>query len=85
VTCFCEEGESITDEERSGWPATSRTEENTAKVHQIVCENCQLSGASKHRQRNRKILTGGLDVRNVRYCTSVFSGRTEKNHEGQSR
>ena len=28
--------ESVTDEERSGWPATSRTEENIAKVRQIV-------------------------------------------------
>jgi len=37
--------ESVTDEERSGRPATSKTEENIAKVHQIVRENRQLSGA----------------------------------------
>jgi hypothetical protein len=36
---FCEGRESVTDEERSGWPATSRTEENIAKVAQIVREN----------------------------------------------
>ena len=32
---FCEGRESVTDEERSGRPATSRTEENIAKVRQI--------------------------------------------------
>jgi hypothetical protein len=35
----------VTDKERSGWPATSRTEENTAKVCQIVRENRRLSAA----------------------------------------
>ena len=39
VKCFSEGRESVTDEERSGWPATSRTEENIAKVCQIVREN----------------------------------------------
>jgi hypothetical protein len=34
VTCFYEGRESVTDEERSGWPATSRTEENIANVRQ---------------------------------------------------
>ena len=32
VKRFSEERESVTDEERSGWPATSRTEENIAKI-----------------------------------------------------
>jgi hypothetical protein len=32
VTRFSEGRESATDEERSRWPATSRTEENIAKV-----------------------------------------------------
>ncbi|PNF22711.1 hypothetical protein B7P43_G07115 [Cryptotermes secundus] len=32
---------SVTDEER--WPATSRTDENSAKVHQITRENHQLT------------------------------------------
>ena len=40
---FCEGRESVTDEERSGWPATSITEENIAKVHQIVRENRRLT------------------------------------------
>jgi len=43
VKRFSEGRESVTDEERSGWPATSRTEENTAKVHQIVHENRRLT------------------------------------------
>jgi len=36
VKSFSEGRESVTDEERSGRPATSRTEENIAKIHQIV-------------------------------------------------
>jgi len=32
VKCFSEGRESVTDEERSGWPATSRTEENIEKI-----------------------------------------------------
>ena len=36
---FSEGRESVTDEERSGRPATSRTEENITKIHQIVHEN----------------------------------------------
>ena len=43
VKCFSEGRESVTDEERSGWPATSRTEENTAKIRQIMRENRQLT------------------------------------------
>jgi hypothetical protein len=43
VTRFPEGRESVTDEERSGWPATSRTEENIAQVPQIVGENHRLS------------------------------------------
>ena len=39
VKRFSEGRESVTDEERSGRPATSRTEENIAKVSQIVREN----------------------------------------------
>jgi hypothetical protein len=35
VTRFPGERESVTDEERSGRPATKRTEGNTAKVRQI--------------------------------------------------
>ena len=43
VKHFSEGRESVPDKERSGWPATSRTEENTAKVHQIVRENRRLT------------------------------------------
>jgi hypothetical protein len=63
VTCFFVGREIVTDEERSGRPATSKTEEDVAKVRQIVREN--------HRQANidreivRKILTEELDMRKV--------------------
>jgi transposase-like protein len=43
LTCFPEGRASGTNEESSGWPATSRTEENIAKVHQIVRENRRLT------------------------------------------
>ena len=53
---FSEGRESVTDEERSGRPATSGTEENVAKICQIVRENRRLtqehSRASEYRQRN---------------------------------
>ena len=45
VRRFSEGRESVTDEERSGRPETSRTEENITKIHQIVRENLRLSGA----------------------------------------
>jgi transposase len=45
VKRFSEGRESVSDDERSGWPGTSRTEENIAKIGQIVCENRSLSGA----------------------------------------
>ena len=40
---FSEGRESVTDEESSGRPATSRTEENIAKVRQILRENRRLT------------------------------------------
>jgi DNA invertase Pin-like site-specific DNA recombinase len=43
VKRFSEGRESVTDEERSGWPATSRTEENIGKILQMVRENFMLS------------------------------------------
>jgi len=46
VKRFSEGRESVTDEERSGRPATSRTEENIAKVRQIVRENRRLTVGS---------------------------------------
>ena len=45
VKRFSEGRESVIDEERSGRPATRRTEENIAKVRKFVRENRRLSGA----------------------------------------
>jgi len=75
VEHYSEGRESVTDEERSGWPATSRTEENIAKVRQIVHENRQLTVRSIAEQVNidretvRKILTEDLDMRKV--CSNM--------------
>jgi len=52
VKRFPEGRESVTDEERSGRPATSRTEENVAKIRQIVHENPQLTVRSLAEQVN---------------------------------
>jgi len=63
VKRFSEGRESITDEERSGRPATSRTEENIEKVRHILRENRRLTVRSIVEQVNidretvRKILT----------------------------
>jgi len=71
VKRFSEVRESVTDKERSGRPATSRTEENIAKVRQIMRENRQLTVRSIAKQVNidretvRKILTEDLDMRKV--------------------
>jgi len=71
VTHFSEGRESVTEEERSGRPATSRTEENIVNVRQIVRENRRLSVRSIAEQVNidkktvRKILTEDLDMRKV--------------------
>ena len=66
---FSEGRESVTDEERSGRPATSRTEENIAKVGQTLRENRRLTVRSIAEQVNidrgtvREILTEDLDMR----------------------
>jgi len=71
VKHFSEGRESAIDEERSGRPATSRTEEHIAKVCQIVRENRWLTVRSIAEQVNidketvRKILTEELDMRMV--------------------
>jgi len=68
---FSEERESVTEEERSGRPATSRTEENIAKVSQILRENRRLAVRSIAEQVDidrktvRKIWTEDLDMRKV--------------------
>ena len=63
--------ENITDERKSGRPATSRTEENIAKVRQIVRKNRRLAVRSIveqvyiDRETVRKILAEDLDMRKV--------------------
>ena len=79
---FFEGRESVTDEERSGRPATSRTEENIAKVRQIVRENRRRTIVSRliairstaeqvniDRETVRKIFTQDLDTRKV--CAKI--------------
>jgi len=71
VKRFSEGRESVTDEERSGRPATSRTEENIAEVRQILRENRRLPVRSIteqvniDRERVRKILTEDFDMRKM--------------------
>jgi len=83
VKRFSEGRESVTDEERSGRPATSRTEENIAKFRQILRENRRLTVRSITEQVNidkktvRKILTEDLNMRKV--CAKmVLKELTEK-------
>jgi len=70
-TFFSEGRKSVTDEERSGRPATSRTEDNIANVHHIVRGNHRLTVRSItelvniDRETVRKILTEDLDMRKV--------------------
>ena len=71
VKRFTEGRESVTDEERSGRLATSRTEEKIAKVLQIMRENRRLTVMSIAEQVKidtetvRKILTEDLDMRKM--------------------
>ena len=55
---FSEGREIVTDEERSGRPATSKTEENIANVCEIVRENRRLTVKSRaeHVNIDRKII-----------------------------
>ena len=83
VKRFSEGRESVTDEERSGRPATSKTEENIAKVRQIVHENRWLNVRSIEKQVNidretvSKILTEDLDMRKV--CAKWSQRSSQKN------
>jgi len=52
VKRFSEGRENVTDKERSGQPATSRTEENIAKIRQIVRGNRRLTVRSIAEQVN---------------------------------
>jgi len=71
VKRFSEGREYVTNEERSRRPATSKTEENIAKVRQIVRKNRRLTVRSIAEQVNndnekvRKLLTEDLDMRKV--------------------
>ena len=83
VKRFSEGRESVTDKQRSGRSATSRTEENIVKICQIVHENRQLTGRSIaedtniDRERVRKILTEDIDLRKV-YAKMVPKELTEE-------
>ena len=57
-TAVSEGRESVIDEEKSGWPKTSGTEENIAKVHQIVRETRRLTVRSIAEQVNINRETG---------------------------
>ena len=87
VKRFSEGRESVTDEERSERPATSRTEENIAKLRQIVRENRRLAVRSIAEQANidretvRKNETEDLGMRNVRAKWSQRSSLKKKSKE----
>ena len=80
---FYEGRESVTDEERSGPPAKSRTEENIATIRQIVLENRRPTARSIAEQVNidrktvRKILTEDLNVTEV--CAKKPQRNSPKN------
>ena len=82
VKRFSEGKVSVTVEERSGRPATRRTEENNAKVPQIVGENRRLTlriiaeQVNIERETAGKILTEDLDMRKV-CATTVPKELTE--------
>jgi len=88
VKRFPEGRESVTDEGRSGRPATSRTEENIAKIRQILRENRRLTVRSIAEQVNidretvGKILTEDLDMRKVCANWSQRSSPKNKSKEG---
>jgi len=85
VKRFSEGRESITEEERSGRPATSRTEENIEKVRQIVRENRRLTVRSIAEQVNinretvRNTLTEDLDMRKL--CAKMIPKELTKEQE----
>ena len=74
---FSEGRGSVSDEERSGRPAISRTEENIAKVRQIFRENHRLTVRSIAEQVNidretvRKILTTRKDLDMRKVCVKM--------------
>ena len=83
VKRFSEGRESLTEEERTGRPATSRTEENIAKARQIVRENRRLTVRSIAEQVNidretvTKILTEDLKESVCKNCPKGAHRRTK--------
>ena len=83
VKRFSEGRENVNDEERSGCPATSKTEENIEKVRPIMRENRRLTVRSTADQVNidretiRRILTEYLDMRKV--CAKMDPKELKKN------
>ena len=75
---FSEGRDSVTDEERSGQPATSRMEENITKIYQIVRENRWLTvriiaeQVNIDRETVRKILTEDQKQRRVTVCQDLL-------------
>jgi hypothetical protein len=84
VTRFSEGRESVTDEEKSGWPTMSRAEENIAKVCQIVNENRRLAirgiaeQANINRETVRELLTEDLDMREA--CAKIVPEELTEEH-----
>jgi len=84
VKRFSEGRESVTDEERSGRPATGSTEENIEKFRQILCKNLRLTVRSIAEQVNidretvRKISTENLVMRKV--CAKMVPKEKPKNN-----
>ena len=82
---FSEGRERVADEERSGRPATSTTEEKIAKVRQILRENRGLTVRSITEQVNidieivRKFLTEDLDMRKV--CAKMVPMELTEEHK----
>ena len=87
VERFSEGIGSVTDEERSGRTATSRTEEIIAKVRPILRENRRLTVRNVAEQANidretvRKILTEDLDMRKV--CVQKCSQRSSPKNKSK--
>jgi predicted HTH transcriptional regulator len=84
VTRFSEGTESVADGEKSERTATSKTEENIAKVRQIVRVNRRLTVRSIAEQTNidietvRKILTENVDMRKV--CAQMVPQELTEEH-----
>jgi transposase len=85
VKRLSEERETVTDEERSGRPATSETEETVARIRQIVRESCRLTfrriaeQVNVNRETVRKTLTEDLHMRKV--CAKMFPQRSSPKNE----